>query len=99
MIKSGHECKKDYATLSNAHNAGECANAVREAGGTFFLFNQILTNGVGGCYWVKTTSADCADGTWEVDEKYDFYGLTGKCLYMVFNYKFSSTLLYFNGVF
>ena len=90
MIKSGHECSSSDVELPKAHSAGECANAVREAGGQFFIFFQVLENGVGNCHWEKTKSADCADGTWEVDDKFDFYALTGKCLYIIFYYKFNS---------
>ena len=93
MIKSGHECSSSDVELPKAHSAGECANAVREAGGQFFIFFQVLENGVGNCHWEKTRSADCADGTWEVDDKFDFYALTGKCVYIIFYYKFSCTFI------
>ena len=75
--------------MSRAHSAGECANSVREAGGQFFIFNTVLNvYGTGDCVWEKITSADCKGngGKLEVDEKYDFYSVTGKCLFMLFYY-------------
>ena len=70
--------------MSRAHSAGECANSVREAGGRFFIFSQVLKgDGTGDCYLERTTSADCTDGKWQLDDKYDFYALTGKCLYFL----------------
>ena len=71
--------------MSRAHNVGQCANSVRDAGGQFFIFNTVLDgHGTGDCVWEKITSADCKgngkNGKLIVDEKYDFYSLTGKRL-------------------
>ena len=86
LIKSGHICKNVYMNrMPRAHGAGECANSVRKEGGRFFIFSQVLKgDGTGDCYLERTTSADCTDGKWQVDDKYDFYALTGKYLYFLF---------------
>ena len=85
-MQVGKTCKSNSVELSKAHNAGECANSVRKAGGTFFDFSQVV-DGTGKCYWEYTTSADCVEG-WK-DGAYDFYALTGKCLLYRFMYTFS----------
>ena len=92
MIKSGHKCVNIHIqTMSRAFSVGQCANSVREAGGQFFIFNTVLNvYGTGDCVWEKITSADCKgngkNGKLIVDEKYDFYSVTGKCLFMLFYY-------------
>ena len=78
VLQVGKTCKSSHVEMSKAHNAGECANSVRNAGGTFFEFSQEV-DGTGKCWWEQTTSADCVEG-WETGKSYDFYSLTGKCL-------------------
>jgi len=55
--------------LGKFATVNECADAVRNVGGTYFIYGTMTK--AGKCYVEHTDSDDCVEG-WEADE-YDFY--------------------------
>jgi len=72
LVRSGSECNsadEDMGTLSSAE---DCAKAVQNAGGRFFIFGTKHWKS-GKCYKENTARATCPEG-WQSDW-YNFYSL------------------------
>ena len=70
LVKAGHECKSRDTHMGSFGTVDECAAAVTQHGGKYFVYGT--GRKAGKCYVEKTSDATCSEG-WESD-LYDFYG-------------------------
>jgi len=71
-VKSNVECKSGDTKVGKFSNLEQCATAVSEKGGEFFIYGT--GSKAGHCYVEHTKSHTCSEG-WEND-KYDFYKMS-----------------------
>jgi len=69
LLQRGRECQSMDTNLGKFATVNECADAVRNVGGTYFIYGTMTK--AGKCYVEDTDSDDCVEG-WEADE-YNFY--------------------------
>jgi len=74
-VKSNQECKSKDTHVGTYSKLWQCANAVQQKGGKFFIWGQPGSSKQHRCYIETTSSEKCPEG-WE-DDKYDFYKVGG----------------------
>ena len=73
LLKDSAECNSGDTDLGKFDTLEDCAEEVKDRGGTYFIYGKGHKQGK--CYIEKTASADCPEG-WEGDQ-YGFYEVTG----------------------